>query len=347
MVALNAGIGSGLGPTDPLDLAAYRRIVGVNQDAVVYGLDAAVPHLRGTGGRAVVTASLAGLVPMPADPLYTLTKTAVVGYVRAVAPALAEQGVTVTALCPGFADTAILGSMRDELVAALPLLSADDVGDAFLALLDGGQAGRGLVRAAGPGAGAVRLPRRAGTALVKAWQVRRLGPPAEAMELVEVPDPVAGPGELLVRVEACALNFPDVLLAAGQYQEQPGAAVHPGPRGLRHGGRGRPAGDRRAAAAPRRAGRAGRAARARGVRRAGRDARGRGRRAAHHVPDRVRGAAPPGRRCGRGSGCWCTPAPAASARPRSRSGWPRARGWWRPPAARRRSRSAGSSARTR
>jgi NAD(P)-dependent dehydrogenase (short-subunit alcohol dehydrogenase family) len=141
VVALNAGVGSGLGPTDPLDLDAYRRIVGVNQDAVVYGLDAAVPHLRSTGGRAVVTASLAGLVPMPADPLYTLTKTAVVGYVRAVAPALAGHGVTVTALCPGFADTAILGSMREELVAALPLLSADDVGDAFLALLDAGKPG--------------------------------------------------------------------------------------------------------------------------------------------------------------------------------------------------------------
>jgi hypothetical protein len=47
----------------------------------------------------------------------------------------------VTALCPGFADTAILGSMRDELVAALPLLSADEVGDAFLAVLDGGKPG--------------------------------------------------------------------------------------------------------------------------------------------------------------------------------------------------------------
>jgi NAD(P)-dependent dehydrogenase (short-subunit alcohol dehydrogenase family) len=141
VVALNAGIGSGLGPTDPLDLTAYRRIVGVNQDAVVYGLDAALPHLRATGGKAVVTASLAGLVPMAADPLYTLTKTAVVGYVRAVAPALAGQGVTVTALCPGFADTAILGSMREELVAALPLLTADDVGDAFLAVLDAGKPG--------------------------------------------------------------------------------------------------------------------------------------------------------------------------------------------------------------
>jgi len=63
---------------------------------------------------------------------------------------------------------------------------------------------------------------------VKAWQVRRLGSPAEAMELVELPDPVAGPGELLVRVEACALNFPDVLLAAGQYQERPELPFTPG-----------------------------------------------------------------------------------------------------------------------
>ncbi|HEY6747306.1 MAG TPA: SDR family NAD(P)-dependent oxidoreductase [Mycobacteriales bacterium] len=142
VVALNAGISSGLGPTEALDLDAYRRIVGVNQDAVVYGLDAAVPHLRHTGGRVVVTASLAGLVPMPADPLYTLTKTAVVGYVRAVGPPLAELGVTVTALCPGFADTAILGALREPLAAAsMPLLTPDDVGDAFLAVLDGGKPG--------------------------------------------------------------------------------------------------------------------------------------------------------------------------------------------------------------
>ena len=142
VVALNAGIGSGLGPTDPLDLEAYRRVVGVNQDAVVYGIDAAVPHLRGRGGKIVVTASLAGLVPMSADPLYTLTKTAVVGYVRAVAPPLAALGVTVTALCPGFADTAILGALRGPLAeAVVPLLSADDVGDAFLDLLETGGPG--------------------------------------------------------------------------------------------------------------------------------------------------------------------------------------------------------------
>jgi NAD(P)-dependent dehydrogenase (short-subunit alcohol dehydrogenase family) len=143
VAVLNAGVASGLGPLDPLDLEAYRRIVGVNQDAVVYGLDAAVPVLRASGGgKVVVTASLAGLVPMLADPLYTLTKTAVVAYVRALGPALAGLGVTVTALCPGFADTAIVDPLRAGLSeAGLPLLTVDEVGDAFLALLDAGKPG--------------------------------------------------------------------------------------------------------------------------------------------------------------------------------------------------------------
>ena len=143
VAVLNAGVASGLGPLDPLDLEAYRRIVGVNQDAVVYGLDAAVPVLRAAGGgKVVVTASLAGLVPMLSDPLYTLTKTAVVAYVRALGPALAGLGVTVTALCPGFADTAIVDPLRAGLSeAGLPLLTVDEVGDAFLALLDAGKPG--------------------------------------------------------------------------------------------------------------------------------------------------------------------------------------------------------------
>ena len=143
VAVLNAGVASGLGPLDPLDLEAYRRIVGVNQDAVVYGLDAAVPVLRaGGGGKVVVTASLAGLIPMPSDPLYTLTKTAVVAYVRALGPALAGLGITVTALCPGFADTAIVDPLRAGLSqAGLPLLTVDEVGDAFLAVLDSGRPG--------------------------------------------------------------------------------------------------------------------------------------------------------------------------------------------------------------
>ena len=63
---------------------------------------------------------------------------------------------------------------------------------------------------------------------MRAWRVHELGAPADVLRLDEVPDPVAGEGEVLVRVEACALNFPDVLLCAGLYQEKPPLPFTPG-----------------------------------------------------------------------------------------------------------------------
>jgi len=143
VVALNAGVSSGQTAADAVDLAAYRRIVGVNVDGVVFGVDAALPALRASGGGSiVVTASLAGLVPMPSDPLYTLTKTAVVGYVRAMAEPLAADGVRINALCPGFTDTTILGVAKAVFDAAsFPLLDPDDVAAAFVAVLDAGRSG--------------------------------------------------------------------------------------------------------------------------------------------------------------------------------------------------------------
>src|SRR6266550_2537599 len=50
VVALNAGVSSGLSANDSVDMAAYRRIVGVNVDGVVFGIDAAVPALLAADG---------------------------------------------------------------------------------------------------------------------------------------------------------------------------------------------------------------------------------------------------------------------------------------------------------
>jgi NADPH:quinone reductase len=52
---------------------------------------------------------------------------------------------------------------------------------------------------------------------MRAVVCRRYGPP-EDLVLDEIPDPTPGPGELVVRVRAAAVNFPDVLLIAGKYQ---------------------------------------------------------------------------------------------------------------------------------
>lgn len=157
VVALNAGVSTGH-TGGPLDVAAYRRIVGVNQDGVVFGVDAALPALRATGGSIVVTASLAGLVPMPSDPYYTLTKTAVVAFVRALAEPLAADGIRINALCPGFTDTAILGPAKAEFDAAgFPLLAAADVAQAFLDIIDGAAGGEVFYLQPGRSASAYRF----------------------------------------------------------------------------------------------------------------------------------------------------------------------------------------------
>lgn len=144
VVHLNAGIGGGqAGIDDALDVDRYRKLVGVNVDHVVYGLCAAVPALRRQGGgKIVITASLAGLAAMPSDPLYTLTKHAVVGYARAAGKALAADGIVVSALCPGFVDTLLLGAAKEEFDAvAFSLLTPSDIADALEAVLAEGEPG--------------------------------------------------------------------------------------------------------------------------------------------------------------------------------------------------------------
>jgi NAD(P)-dependent dehydrogenase (short-subunit alcohol dehydrogenase family) len=122
-------------PLAELTDADYRRIMGVNIDGVVFGVRALAPLMaRHHRGDLVVTASLAGLSPIPPDPIYGLTKHAVVGLVRSLAPGLALHGISICSLNPGFVDTPILGDLaRDRLVdLGVPMLHPSDLGDAAL-----------------------------------------------------------------------------------------------------------------------------------------------------------------------------------------------------------------------
>jgi NAD(P)-dependent dehydrogenase (short-subunit alcohol dehydrogenase family) len=140
-VFLNAGTVGGQSGTEALDLQRYRAVVGVNVDHVVFGTCAAVPALRRAGGGTIIaTASLAGLMPISIDPIYTLTKHAVVGYVRSAGEALAEQGIRLCAVCPGFTDTSLIAAQRDQL-GEFPLLTPDDIADAVDAILAKGEGG--------------------------------------------------------------------------------------------------------------------------------------------------------------------------------------------------------------
>jgi NAD(P)-dependent dehydrogenase (short-subunit alcohol dehydrogenase family) len=146
VACLNAGVLGGEADPALLALDDYRRAIAVNVDGVVLGTRR-LARVMPSGGRIVCTASLAGLTAVPDDPVYALTKHAVVGFVRSVAPVLAARGISINAVCPGFADTPMVtGAAREALVSAgFPLLSAVDVAEAAWVALASGATGHAWV----------------------------------------------------------------------------------------------------------------------------------------------------------------------------------------------------------
>jgi NAD(P)-dependent dehydrogenase (short-subunit alcohol dehydrogenase family) len=134
-VFLNAGVVTGESEIAALADEQYRRALGANVDGVVLGVRECAARLMPNGGSIVATASLAGLTATPMDPIYALTKHAVVGFVRSVAPQLASRGIRINALCPGFTDTPIVvDEIRGELPA--PLMEPAFVAQAAVAALN-------------------------------------------------------------------------------------------------------------------------------------------------------------------------------------------------------------------
>jgi NAD(P)-dependent dehydrogenase (short-subunit alcohol dehydrogenase family) len=167
---LNAGIAIGVADVTALTDAEYHRIMRVNVDGVVFGTRAAVPALTRRGGGAIVaTSSLAGIIPFPFDPVYDLSKHAVVGFVRSVAPTLAAHGITTNTVNPGMTDTNILGPDAKAALAAadFPLMPATQIADAVLTIVTTGRTGECWVCQPGRDAEPYRFhevpgPRRAG-----------------------------------------------------------------------------------------------------------------------------------------------------------------------------------------
>jgi NADPH2:quinone reductase len=63
---------------------------------------------------------------------------------------------------------------------------------------------------------------------MRAWRVNELGHPSTSLVLEDVPVPRPGPGQVLVRVEATNVNFADILVCQGIYQDRPGVPLTPG-----------------------------------------------------------------------------------------------------------------------
>lgn len=160
IVVANAGIAQSA-PLDRTEVSALERLMSVNVTGTFLTMREAARSMRAAGiaqGRIVAVASTAALKGYAYAGAYAASKHAVLGLVRSAALELADKGVTVNALCPGFMDTEMTAQSvanitektgRSEAEARAALASANpmkrlvqpgDVADALLWLCAPGSA---------------------------------------------------------------------------------------------------------------------------------------------------------------------------------------------------------------
>ncbi len=122
------------------DPDAWDRMLSLNVNAVFRTVHAVLPHMvsRRTGD-VVVTSSIAGVVPVVHEPIYTASKHAVQAFVHTVRRQVARHGIRVGAVLPGPVVTALIKDWpKDKLEAELAaggLMEPVEVAQAVLFML--------------------------------------------------------------------------------------------------------------------------------------------------------------------------------------------------------------------
>lgn len=122
------------------DPDAWDRMLNLNINAAFRSVQAVLPHMveRKTGD-IIMTSSIAGLVPVVWEPIYTASKHAVQAFVHTVRRQVAKHGIRVGAVAPGPVVTALISdwpkAKLDEAMASGALMEATEVAEAVVFML--------------------------------------------------------------------------------------------------------------------------------------------------------------------------------------------------------------------
>ncbi len=122
------------------DPDAWDRMLNLNVNAVFRTIHAVLPHMVEKGaGDIIVTSSVAGIIPVVWEPIYTASKHAVQAFVHTVRRQVSKHGVRVGAVLPGPVVTALLDdwpkAKMDEALANGSLMQPQEVAAAVLFML--------------------------------------------------------------------------------------------------------------------------------------------------------------------------------------------------------------------
>lgn len=135
----NAGVYIG-GPVAEGDPDAWDRMLNLNINAAFRSVHAVLPYMiEKKTGDILFTSSIAGVVPVIWEPIYTASKFAVQAFVHSTRRQVAQHGVRVGAVLPGPVVTALLDDWpkekMDEALANGSLMQPKEVADAVLFML--------------------------------------------------------------------------------------------------------------------------------------------------------------------------------------------------------------------
>ena len=122
------------------DPDAWDRMLNLNVNAAFRSIHAVLPHMaERKAGDINVTSSVAGVVPVMWEPIYTASKHAVQAFVHTVRRQVSRHGIRVGAVLPGPVVTALLSdwpqAKMDEALANGSLMEPKEVADAVLFML--------------------------------------------------------------------------------------------------------------------------------------------------------------------------------------------------------------------
>jgi 3-hydroxybutyrate dehydrogenase len=129
----NAGI-QHVAPVDEFPVDRWDAIIAINLSSAFHATRAALPGMKKRGwGRVINVASVHGLVASPYKSAYVAAKHGIVGLTKTVALEVAEQGITVNAICPGFVWTPLVEKQMNDLARSHGIAKEKVVSDIMLA----------------------------------------------------------------------------------------------------------------------------------------------------------------------------------------------------------------------